>query len=72
MRDFARTLGRVLRRPAVVPVPLFALRLALGEMGDAILLASINASADKLQNSGFEFQSRTIDEALARALESSP
>jgi uncharacterized protein (TIGR01777 family) len=37
MREFARTLGRVLRRPAIAPVPLWALRLALGELGDSMV-----------------------------------
>ena len=38
--EFARALGRALHRPAVLPVPAFALRLAFGEMADATLLAS--------------------------------
>ena len=39
-REFVKTLGRVLRRPAFFPLPAFAARLALGEMSDALLLSS--------------------------------
>jgi hypothetical protein len=38
--EFTKTLGRVLRRPTVLPVPAFALRLLLGEVADEMLLAS--------------------------------
>ena len=37
-REFTRSLGAVLGRPAVLPMPAFALRFALGEMADALLL----------------------------------
>src|SRR5207249_1528157 len=39
-REFTKTLGRVLSRPTVFPVPAFMARLALGEMADALLLSS--------------------------------
>jgi uncharacterized protein (TIGR01777 family) len=63
MRDFARTLGRVLRRPAVVPVPLFALRLALGEMGDAMSPGQ-RVSPDAAQTAGYEFAHPELEPAL--------
>lgn len=63
-REFTRTLARVLRRPAFVPVPAFALRAALGEMGDALLLASSRVSAGKLLQSGFEFADKDLETAL--------
>ncbi|MEM8860790.1 MAG: TIGR01777 family oxidoreductase [Chloroflexota bacterium] len=54
-RTFARTLGKVLGRPAFFPTPAIALKTALGEMS-TLLLASQRTSADKLVNAGFEFK----------------
>jgi uncharacterized protein (TIGR01777 family) len=62
--DFARTLGRVLRRPAFVPAPAFALRLLLGEMADALLLSGQRAVPRKAQALGFAFQYPSLDRAL--------
>ncbi len=55
-RDFAKTLGRVLGRPALFPAPAFALRLALGEMADALLLASTRVKPVRLQESDYVFR----------------
>ena len=52
--DFARTLGKSLGRPAVMPAPAFMLRLLLGEMGNT-LLSSQRAVPDRLQRAGFDF-----------------
>jgi len=51
-RDFAATLGRVLRRPALLPTPAVALRLALGGMADELLLASQRMVAGRLDQHG--------------------
>jgi uncharacterized protein (TIGR01777 family) len=61
--EFARTLGRVLRRPAFVPAPEFALRLALGEMADVVLGGQrvIPVVASSL---GFSFQYPLLEGAL--------
>lgn len=61
-REFTRTLARVLRRPAVVPVPAFALRAAVGEMADALLLASTRVASERL--AGFAFQDADLESAL--------
>ncbi len=53
--DFARTLGKSLGRPAVMPAPAFMLRLLLGEMGNT-LLSSQRAVPDRLQEARFDFQ----------------
>ncbi|HKR66706.1 MAG TPA: TIGR01777 family oxidoreductase [Thermoanaerobaculia bacterium] len=63
-RDFARALGRALHRPAFMPAPAFALRLALGEMADEALLASQRAVPSRLQAEGFTFAKPGIDAAL--------
>ncbi len=62
--EFARTLGRVLRRPAFMPAPVFALRLVLGEMADALLLSGQRAVPRKAEALGFVFQYPTLDRAL--------
>ena len=63
--DFARALGRVLHRPALVPTPAFALRLALGrEQADEMLLASQRVVPARLLAAGFAFREPTVDGAL--------
>jgi uncharacterized protein len=66
--DFTRTLGNVLARPAAIPVPAFALRLAFGEMADATLLASTRAVPSRLLESGYRFRAPTIGAGLSAAL----
>lgn len=61
--DFTRKLARALNRPAVFPVPRFALKLLLGDFGDAIL-ASQRAVPEALLESGFRFRYPTLDQAL--------
>ena len=63
-RDFARCLGEALRRPAVLPAPAFALRVAFGDMADEAMLASHRASPARLQEQGFEFLWSDLDTAL--------
>ncbi len=65
----AHALGRVLRRPAVLPVPSLVLRLALGaEMAEELVLASQRALPAALTASGFTFLHRDLDGALAATL----
>jgi uncharacterized protein (TIGR01777 family) len=66
--EFARTLGRVLRRPALVPLPAFAARLAFGEMADALLLASARVMPARLQTSGYRFRLPDLEGALRHLL----
>lgn len=67
--DFAARLGEVLHRPALVPVPAFALRLLFGEMADAALLASQRVVPARLNALGFEFRHPSLREALHAALD---
>ncbi len=66
--DFTRALGRVLHRPAVIPVPGFALRLALGEMAD-LLLTGQRAVPAKAMALGYTFRYPVLADALAAALQ---
>lgn len=62
--DIAQAAARKLGRPCSVPTPEFALRLALGEMADLLVLASCRASASKLQGAGFTFKSPALRETV--------
>jgi uncharacterized protein len=62
--EFASTLGRVLGRPSLVPVPAFALELLYGEMARATLLAGQRVLPKALLRSGFRFEHPTLEEAL--------
>lgn len=66
--DFTRTLGRVLRRPTIFPVPAFAAKIAFGEMADALLLASTRVTPAALQGAGFRFDLAGLEPALRRLL----
>jgi uncharacterized protein (TIGR01777 family) len=63
-REFARTLGRVLGRPAFMPAPAFALRIALGEMADALLLSGQRVVPSRAGAGGFRFEYPTLEPAL--------
>jgi uncharacterized protein (TIGR01777 family) len=62
--EFTGALGRAMRRPATMRTPSFALRLALGEMADALLLGGQRVLPAKAQRLGFEFQYGTLEAAL--------
>ncbi len=66
--EFTRTLGRVLRRPAIAPLPAFAARIVLGEMADALLLASARVVPKRLQDSGYQFRHPDLEGALRHLL----
>jgi uncharacterized protein (TIGR01777 family) len=67
-REFAKTLARVLGRPAVLPVPAFAVRLVLGEMADELLLASSRVAPERLLLSGYAFRYPELEGALRHML----
>jgi uncharacterized protein (TIGR01777 family) len=64
---FARTLGRVMRRPAVLPAPAIALRILLGPMADDLVLASARVRPARLVASGFAFRHPTLEQGLRAA-----
>jgi len=67
-REFTRTLGRVLMRPTIFPVPAFALRTIFGEMADETLLASNRVQPAKLLTHGFAFRYPELEGALRHVL----
>jgi len=67
-REFTKTLGRLLRRPTIFPMPAFAARLVFGEMADEMLLASTRVAPVKLRDSGYEFQQPELEAALRHVL----
>ena len=67
-RTFTQTVGRVLSRPTLIPVPAFALRLALGRMADELLLSSTRAEPRKLLDSGYRFHYPDLETTLRHAL----
>jgi NAD dependent epimerase/dehydratase family enzyme len=62
--ELARTLGRVLGRPAIFKTPAFALRLALGEMADALILGGRRVLPDAALQQGFVFRYANLESAL--------
>jgi NAD dependent epimerase/dehydratase family enzyme len=67
-RDFSAVLAKVLHRPSWLPAPAFALRIALGEMADALLLASARTVPSVLLESGYPFRFPTLEGALRNVL----
>lgn len=66
--EFATTLGRVLARPALLPVPAFAVELLFGEMATETILAGQRAMPRALVAAGFEFAYPTLEQALRHAV----
>ena len=67
-REFTKALGHVLHRPTLFPLPAFAAKLVLGEMGKELLLASTRVSPRKLLEAGFEFRHPDLEGALRHVL----
>jgi hypothetical protein len=66
--ELTRTLGRVLKRPTLLPVPAAALRLALGEKADEMLLASTRVQPARLEESKLSFWHEDLESALHHVL----
>lgn len=69
-REFTKTLGRVLGRPTVFPMPAFAARLAFGEMADEMLLSGVRAEPRALLAAGYKFRFPELEPALRHLLAS--
>ena len=68
-RDFTRSLAAAVRRPAIIPVPGFALRALFGEMADEALLSSARVIPQALLADRFEFKHPDLATALQNALQ---
>jgi len=66
--EFTSTLGEVLHRPTVFPMPVLAVKLAFGEMGEALLLGSQRVAPKKLEASGYTFKHPGLKAALTELL----
>lgn len=75
-RELTEALGKILSRPTLLPVPAFALRLALGEMADALLLSSARVVPKRLEETGYRFRfpelPAVLRHLLAKGKESPP
>ena len=67
-REFTTAAAEVLKKPAMIPVPAFALKLAFGEMASETILASQRAMPVVLATAGFQFERPTVRESLMRAV----
>lgn len=65
---FAKKLGRVLRRPAFMPLPKFALQLMFGEMGKVLIIEGQDVKPTRLQESGFVFTYSDLENCLRNCL----
>jgi uncharacterized protein len=63
MKDFATTLGKVLRRPSLFPVPKFVMKIVAGEVAEFALMSQ-RTSVDKIKNAGYKFKFENLEEAL--------
>lgn len=66
--EYTKTLGRVLRRPTIAPMPAFAARLVFGQMADELLLASARVRPTRLEESGYAFRAPELESCLRIAL----
>jgi uncharacterized protein (TIGR01777 family) len=71
-KEWTRILARVLRRPAEIPVPAFALRILFGDMADEVLLAGARVVPRRLLESGYSFRWPALEPALANMLAGKP
>lgn len=66
--EFTKTLGSVLSRPTIFPVPEFVVKTAFGEMGETVLLGSQRVEPAKLVSTGYPFRFRDLRESLKNVL----
>ena len=69
--ELTKALGDVLRRPTVLPIPVFAIRLLYGEMGETLAACSVRPVPKALLDAGFTFTHTEIRSALRVAFDTS-
>ena len=67
--EFTSTLASVLHRPAIFPMPAFAVKLIFGEMGEELFLGSLRVEPAKLAASGYKFKHPDLENALKDILQ---
>jgi len=63
MKDFAKTLGKVLKRPSIFPVPKFIMKIAAGEVAEYAVMSQ-RTSVEKILSAGYKFKFENLEEAL--------
>ena len=66
--EFTETLGKVLHRPTILPIPEFAIKLLFGEMGETLLLQGARVLPKKLEDAGFKFRFTNLEKAMKDVL----
>ncbi len=67
-RDYTKTLGTILSRPTILPLPAFVARAAMGEMAQELLLSSTRVQPHRLLDSGYRFRFPQLEGALRHLL----
>ncbi len=67
-KEFTDTLGEVLHRPTIIPIPKFGIKLLFGEKGETLLLEGAKVLPERLTAAGFEFEFPILETALKQAL----
>jgi uncharacterized protein (TIGR01777 family) len=67
-QEFTKTLGEVLYRPTILPLPSFAVSMVFGEMGDELLLSSMRVLPKRLEDASFEFEYPDLKAAIEQAV----
>ena len=67
--EFTDTLGKVLHRPTIIPIPSFGIKLLFGEKGEKLLLEGCRVLPLKLEEAGFQFKFKDLEKALKHALD---
>ena len=63
-QEFTKTLGKVLKRPTIFPLPVIAVKLLMGQMGEELLLAGSRVLPKKISEAGYQFQYEKLEDAL--------
>jgi len=66
--EFTKTLGKVLGRPTIIPIPAFGIKLLFGEMGERLLLEGCRVIPKRLQDANFEFQFTNLEDAMKHVI----
>lgn len=63
-KEFSKTLGKILKRPAIFPMPAFVVKLLFGEMGEELLLSGQRVVPEKITQAGYQFKFSNLESAL--------